>query len=56
MYTENTAGFLSSFLLKENKSMRLLEEKKGTAVQNSNYLNYEKCLSVRRHTYNPLLA
>lgn len=32
------------FLLRENKSRRLLEEKKGAALQNSNYFNYGKCL------------
>lgn len=32
------------FSLRENKSRRLLEEKKGAALQNSNYFNYEKCL------------
>lgn len=45
-----------SFLVRENKSIRLLEGKKGTAVRNSNYFNYEKCLSVHMHTYDPFLA
>lgn len=36
--------------------MRLLEEKKGITVQNSNYFNCEKCLFVHIHTYDPFLA
>lgn len=55
MYTEIQWGFVL-FSLRENKSIILLEEEKGTAVQNSNYFDYEKCLSVHVHTYDPFLA